>query len=107
MATGRTNRRSSAYLSFDPTGQWCWHGCGRPATTRDHQPALALHVHVEGSGCCQLLAACAPCNSRDGAAITRELRRASRAQHVADRAARQRRRHGLLADDGDDLGLHP
>ena len=47
----------------------CWKRCGRPATTIDHVPALARHDHLEGSGCCTLLPACAPCNMGAGARI--------------------------------------
>jgi hypothetical protein len=47
----------------------CWKACGRPATTIDHVPALARHDHLPGSGCCQLLPACAPCNMGAGARI--------------------------------------
>jgi hypothetical protein len=47
----------------------CWKGCGRTATTLDHSPPLAAHCHVAGSGCCQLLPACAPCNYGGGARL--------------------------------------
>lgn len=47
----------------------CWRGCGRVATTPDHVPALARHAHVPGSGCCELLPSCGPCNMGDGARI--------------------------------------
>ena len=45
------------------------HVCGRPATTVDHRPALALHEHVRGAGCCQLLPACGPHNYGAGRRI--------------------------------------
>ena len=99
MASGRTaGRRSAAYRRADVSGQLCWHGCGRPATQRDHVPPLALHVHVEGSGCCELWPACGPCNARDGQRITAELNR--RRAILAAQTKRQARlvRHGLLAD---------
>lgn len=48
----------------------CWHaGCGRPATTIDHVPALAEHHHVAGAGCCELRPACRPCNIGAGARL--------------------------------------
>lgn len=49
-------------------GPVCAH-CGRPGTEADHQPPLVLHRHVEGSGCCQLVASCAPCARRQGAIL--------------------------------------
>lgn len=45
----------------------CWYGCGRRATSPDHRPRLDEHTHRRGTGCCTLLPACQPCNSRDGA----------------------------------------
>ena len=43
------------------------HICGRlSADSADHTPALALHVHVEGSGCCVLRPAHLSCNQRRG-----------------------------------------
>ena len=99
MARGRVAGRSSAaYRSADVSGQLCWHGCGRPATTRDHQPPLALHAHVEGSGCCELLPACHPCNSRDGQRITAELNRRRAILAAQAKVQAKRVRHGLLAD---------
>jgi hypothetical protein len=35
----------------------------------DHQPPLALHFHVEGSGCCRVLPACGDCQRRQGAEL--------------------------------------
>jgi hypothetical protein len=46
----------------------CWK-CGRDATTIDHVPALARHAHIAGTGCCDLLPACGPCNMAAGARI--------------------------------------
>ena len=53
--------------------------CGAQATTLDHVPPLALHQHQPGSGCCQLVAACVPCNLGAGAGIAARRRRARRA----------------------------
>src|SRR5262245_12124858 len=36
--------------------------CGRPATTIDHVPALALHTHTRNGSCCLLVPACTGCN---------------------------------------------
>lgn len=98
MSRHAAGRRSAAYRNTVVVGLPCWHGCGRPATTRDHVPALALHVHVEGSGCCELLPACSPCNSRDGQLITAELNRRRAILAAQTKAQAKRVRHGLLAD---------
>ena len=66
-------RAAKARLAKWPTP--CWKGCGRLATTPDHVPALARHAHVAGSGCCELLPACGPCNMGDGARIGNTRRR--------------------------------
>jgi hypothetical protein len=68
-ATYRTARR--AILVGDPP---CAFGCGRPATTADHRPALAAHRHLEGSGCCELVPACMPCNAHAGSVLGNEIR---------------------------------
>lgn len=46
----------------------CAH-CGRPATEADHQPPLSMHRHVDGSGCCRLVASCSRCGRRQGGVI--------------------------------------
>src|SRR5262245_6672645 len=56
---GRAYRRARALLLADRPD--CAHGCGRPATEADHQPPLARHAHLEGSGCCVLVPSCGPC----------------------------------------------
>jgi hypothetical protein len=62
----------------------CWHpGCQARATTPDHVPPLAEHVHVAGSGCCLLRPSCAPCNLADGAALGNRRRRRRSAALVA------------------------
>jgi len=43
------------------------HLCGAPASEVDHVPPLALHTHVEGSGCCRSLPACGPCQRAQAA----------------------------------------
>lgn len=60
----------------------CWR-CGARATTPDHVPPLAEHVHVRGSGCCQLRPACAPCNLADGARLTNRRRRSASTSRLA------------------------
>jgi hypothetical protein len=52
----------------------CGFGCGQPATTADHRPALATHCHLEGTGCCELVPACAACNAHHGAMLGNEIR---------------------------------
>lgn len=54
---------------------WCQNGDGRPSSVADHDPPIALHRHVEGSGCCSYRATCIDCSRRQGAEITNELRR--------------------------------
>jgi hypothetical protein len=53
----------------------CWYGCGRRATSPDHQPRLMEHTHVRGAGCCRLLPACRTCNTSDGATAGNSARR--------------------------------
>lgn len=38
--------------------------CGGRATEADHVPALALHAHRHGSGCCRLVPTCSDCARR-------------------------------------------
>jgi hypothetical protein len=52
-------------MALDPP-QLCAHCKRRRATTLDHDPPLATHVHVEGSRCCRLIPACAECNRTGG-----------------------------------------
>lgn len=58
-------RRRKALLG---PGATC-HLCGALATELDHVPPLALHHHREGSGCCEELPACGPCQRAQGALI--------------------------------------
>jgi hypothetical protein len=50
-------------------GVLCHFGCGRQASELDHVPPLALHDHVEGSGCCRSLPACWECQREQAAAL--------------------------------------
>jgi len=45
------------------------HLCGAPATELDHVPPLALHHHIEGSGCCRSLPACGDCQRKQAAEL--------------------------------------
>lgn len=51
----------------------CAHCKQARATTLDHDPPLAMHVHREGTGCCRLIPACESCNKSAGAAIAAGL----------------------------------
>jgi hypothetical protein len=44
----------------------CAHCKRRRATTLDHSPPLAMHLHRPDSGCCVLVPSCEPCNRRGG-----------------------------------------
>ncbi len=58
-----------ALLEANP---WCAH-CGAPATEADHQPPLALHEHLEGSGCCVLVPSCHDCGRKQGGHLAQHL----------------------------------
>ena len=64
----RYRRQRAALLGMAP---WCHHCRERRATEADHQPPLSLHVHREGSGCCQLVPSCKPCRQKQAVAILR------------------------------------
>ena len=59
-------RAAKAWLRAHPETP-CWFGCGNPATTLDHVPALMHHQHRRGAQCCELRPACHRCNSSHGA----------------------------------------
>jgi hypothetical protein len=69
----------------------CVPRCRRKATTADHYPALAVHDHVDGSGCCELRPMCLPCNTALGAllgsALAAQRRQRKRDAGVSSRAA--------------------
>jgi hypothetical protein len=44
----------------------CAHCKRRVATSLDHDPPLAMHVHRQGSDCCRLIPSCDECNRRGG-----------------------------------------
>ena len=65
-------RRAKDALKATPTR--CAY-CHRLATTLDHVPPLALHVHRRGTRCCQYVPACTTCNCGAGSAIARAAAR--------------------------------
>ena len=61
-------RRAKQALKARPTScELQLPGCTGTANTLDHQPRIAQHTHRRGTQCCQLIPACAHCNSSDGA----------------------------------------
>lgn len=68
----REHRSAVAALKRHPVA--C--ACGRPATTIGHVPALVMHAHRAGSGCCRKVPQCGPCNYGEGARIANRRRRA-------------------------------
>jgi hypothetical protein len=46
---------------------------GRAADSADHDPSIALHDHVTGSGCCRLLPACSACRRVQGGQLSEAL----------------------------------
>jgi 5-methylcytosine-specific restriction endonuclease McrA len=63
-------------LVLETAGWRCqWPGCHNPATTVDHIQPLA---HGGSNDPANLRASCRTCNSRGGAAITTQIRRAKR-----------------------------
>jgi hypothetical protein len=54
-------------------GPICVHCRRRPASVADHQPPLAVHDHVEGSGCCVLVPSCQACSLVQGGKLGRHV----------------------------------
>jgi hypothetical protein len=52
----------------------CYPGCGRRATSPDHQPPLDQHTHLRGSGCCTLRPSCRRHQCQQGALIVNTKR---------------------------------
>jgi hypothetical protein len=65
-------------------GPICIHCAIEPATEADHFPPIAMHEHVEGSGCCVLIPSCAPCGRRQGAAIAHNLAQPSEPEEIVE-----------------------
>lgn len=65
-ATPAYRKGRTRLLAGDPV---CVHCRRRPATEADHQPPLKLHRHVDGTGCCELVASCSTCARRQGAIL--------------------------------------
>ncbi|WP_162941998.1 hypothetical protein [Desertimonas flava] len=67
------------------------HLCGKVgARSIDHVPALGLHTHVAGSGCCRLLPAHLSCNQESGGwrvANANRRRRGARVKRPASRSS--------------------
>lgn len=66
-------RAARAALTANPLTP-CWKRCGRLATTIDHVPAIRLHDHRRGAGCCVLLPACRKCNCGSGGTLGNKIR---------------------------------
>lgn len=97
VMAGKPAYSSGRYKRFVVQGRRCtW--CGNMATTRDHEPALALHAHVEGSGCCVLVPACRPCNSAHGRLVQEALKQA--------RQAERSKRTGVLATRAEQVDVY-
>jgi hypothetical protein len=65
--TGGYKRARAALLASGPL---CVH-CGLTvATEADHEPPVALHVHVEGSACCVLVPSCSPCARKQAGVVS-------------------------------------
>src|SRR5215471_11328940 len=65
VAYGSRYQRRLAGLRSGPPMP-CVHCQVRRATTLDHDPPLAAHVHREGSDCCRLVPSCEACNKHGG-----------------------------------------
>src|SRR5262245_18802495 len=72
-------------LAEDPWCQWCLaEGRMELATEADHQPPIALHDHVEGSGCCVLVPTCEQHRLRQVSTLNRMRLHKVRSQEVAE-----------------------
>jgi hypothetical protein len=60
-----SNYRRAKALLLDPPVP-CAHCRRRVATTLDHDPPLAMHVHRGDGNCCRLVPSCEECNRRGG-----------------------------------------
>ena len=87
-------RRTRRQLQGQPV--LCSHCKRRPATTLDHDPPLAMHVHRNGSGCCRLIPSCEECNRAGGQLVQQGRWRPSMVP-VADEVEPER--DGLPASD--------
>lgn len=68
-------------------------GCTDRADTPDHDPPLALHRHVEGTGCCQLRPACRACNAKIGCWRVANIRMGRRVRPLPTRRPPPASRH--------------
>lgn len=62
--------RRRAALASSPACQLRLKCAGDAATSLDHDPPLASHDHVEGSGCCVERPACGPCQTYQGGLLS-------------------------------------
>lgn len=63
--------------------------CGLPATEADHDPPLAMHRHVNGTGCCKLRPKCGPCQRQQAIELCNLARgRRSRYRRIPPPASR-------------------
>jgi hypothetical protein len=62
--SGSYQRKLAGLRSGPP--MLCAHCKRQVATTLDHNPPLAMHVHRPDTGCCTLLPSCEACNRRGG-----------------------------------------
>lgn len=58
-------RRRRAVIRPGAVCEWC----GEPASELDHLPPLAVHHHIEGSGCCRYVPSCGPCQRKQAAEL--------------------------------------
>lgn len=68
----------SELLADGPLCEHCLNeGADHPevATVADHQPPIALHTHVEGSGCCSYVPSCARHSYAQAGAVSQLVRR--------------------------------
>jgi hypothetical protein len=77
---GRAEHQANRRELLDGRVRCCWPGCSKVADTLDHVPALALHEHEDGTGCCAVRPMCRPHNSRAGALLGAQLRAAKKAR---------------------------
>ena len=80
------------------SGTICAHCQRAPATTLDHHPPLAMHVHRAGSHCCRLIPSCEPCK-REGAVAVNQGRWHPELLPVPDEVEPEPERDGLLVGD--------
>jgi hypothetical protein len=76
-------------------GVVCAHCRRARATTLDHDPPLAMHVHRPGAQCCRLIPSCVDCNREGGLAVQRGLWRPGMSPASVDFGEPEPEREGL------------